>query len=507
MSLTDSDLDLSRRLDWRFLLPTAELARVACVGAADDRLQRALARFALDLTEAGSTEPSSADVVVVVAPTRQRLADAVRLLRPGGWLYAETTGRLRRTVVAELGRQGLEGARTSWHWPAFDPCHEIVPLDEPEAVRLSLARRRARATSRLKATVARCLLALGALDRVVPCASVVARRPNGEGPSAGFAGAFVANGSARLPPSGIAAALLVTPGFETSRNVIALLVPGGGRAPSLVAKTPRLAGDRDALAAEATALQELEALRPGLTSVPRVVAFEDVHGRPLLLETALAGTPMNPRAVAADPEGCIAAGLAWLAELPVTVEAADDAAFERLLEAPLTRFAATAPAAGTLVEGTLAVVEPLRHARLSLVFEHGDLGHPNLVLQPDGRLGVIDWELAERTGLPLADLCFFLAYVASARARAGSLSEHVAAFEEAFFAPGAWARRLVDAAAARAGIAPPLVDPLLVATWARYVLRLPERSGASAAAVSQTRQYAYWERSVAHLRARAGAGP
>ena len=299
----------------------------------------------------------------------------------------------------------------------------------------------------------------------------------------------------------------MTPGFETSRNVIALLVPSGGRAPSLVAKTPRLAGDRDALAAEANALQELEALRPGLTSVPRVVAFEDVHGRPLLLETALAGTPMNPRAVAADPEGCIAAGLAWLAELPVTVEAADGAAFERLLEAPLTRFSATAPAAGTLVEGTLAVVEPLRHARLPLVFEHGDLGHPNLVLQPDGRLGVIDWELAERTGLPLADLFFFLAYVASARARAGSQAKHVAAFEEAFFAPGAWARRLVDAAAARTGIAPPLVDPLLVATWARYVLRLPERSGTSAAAVSQTRQYAYWARSVAHLRARAGAGP
>ena len=37
VSLSESELDLARRVDWRFLLPTAELGRVACVGPLDGR--------------------------------------------------------------------------------------------------------------------------------------------------------------------------------------------------------------------------------------------------------------------------------------------------------------------------------------------------------------------------------------------------------------------------------------------------------------------------------------
>ncbi len=508
MSLSESELDLARRVDWRFLLPTAELGRVACVGPLDGRLMRALARFADEVLLGDVVESGTVDVAVVQEATARRLAQAAALLRPGGWVYVESTGRDRRSVEDELARQGLEAIRVRWHWPGFDDCAEIVPLDEPEAVRLSLDRRRARTTSRVKARLARLLHTAGALDRIVPYASVVARRPGGDGPSSSYVSAFLSETPGlRLPERVVqpgVAGLLLTPGFETSRHVIALLVPRGDIHPALVGKTPRLAGDRASLATEATVLQDLEAR--GGPAAPRIVAFEEVHGRPLLLETAIVGTPMNPRAVAADPDGCIAAGLSWLAGLPVTVDVADEASFERLLAEPLARFASAAgPGVRGLVERTRAAVEPLRQARVPLVFEHGDLGHPNLLVQADGRLAVIDWELAEPAGLPLNDLCFFLAYVASARERATSLPDHVAAYERGFLARDAWARGILDTAAEEAGISRELVSPLVTATWMRYVLRLPERTGGAASRVVETRQYAFWERSLVNAPTPSGA--
>lgn len=55
---------------------------------------------------------------------------------------------------------------------------------------------------------------------------------------------------------------------------------------------------------------------------------------------------------------------------------------------------------------------PLRSMQLPLVFEHGDLSYPNLLLLPTGEPGVLDWELANPDGLPACDLFLFLTYVA-----------------------------------------------------------------------------------------------
>ena len=86
----DARLASSRRLDWRFLLPQPHLGRVLCVGRPDDDLLGSLARFSTHLeTDPDATEAASVDVVVAVAPTEADLAGCARLLRPGGWLYAE----------------------------------------------------------------------------------------------------------------------------------------------------------------------------------------------------------------------------------------------------------------------------------------------------------------------------------------------------------------------------------------------------------------------------------
>ena len=45
-------------------------------------------------------------------------------------------------------------------------------------------------------------------------------------------------------------------------------------------------------------------------------------------------------------------------------------------------------------------------------------GVPNLLTMHDGRVGVVDWELAQANSLPAVDVFFFLTYVAFSQRRA-----------------------------------------------------------------------------------------
>lgn len=160
------------------------------------------------------------------------------------------------------------------------------------------------------------------------------------------------------------------------------------------------------------------------------------------MQTALAGPPLDRESLQRDVERSVAAVADWVVELSRAdrdTAARADESYERLLEKPLRRFGAVLPEDSDLVERTLELVRPLREGHVPPVFEHGDLSHPNLIRLADGRVGVVDWELAEPRGLPAHDLCFFLAYAAFARGRAGTTDQQLRAFDEAFFGPDAWA--------------------------------------------------------------------
>ena len=87
-------LQASRRIDWRFLLPTPDLGRVACICVTDPELLESLALFSVRLDVVDSTSGHG-----LVAPYDRRRSPksasrahrdrAVGLLRPGGWLYVE----------------------------------------------------------------------------------------------------------------------------------------------------------------------------------------------------------------------------------------------------------------------------------------------------------------------------------------------------------------------------------------------------------------------------------
>lgn len=274
--------------------------------------------------------------------------------------------------------------------------------------------------------------------------------------------------------------LFLTPRFEASRHVVVLVHAEGEPRPRLVVKVPRRADDTAGIIREGDTLRELARRWPaGRGSIPCVLACEPFDGHHLLVETAVSGRHLNHQAVRDDPGRALATVGDWLAGIPATGTTAQrPGCWEQLLDSPLAGFTRLAPHTrdlGDLVEATQALTAPLREADLPLVVEHGDLSHPNLLIDDAGRLGVVDWELSRPDGLIGHDLFIFLAFAAFARHDAHDLARQRAALDEAFFAPAGWGRAAAEEHLRRRGVGVELLDPLLVTCWARYAAHLLPR--------------------------------
>ena len=177
-------LQASRRVDWRFLLPDPNLGRVAYVGPARLSLLESLPLFCMALTVIESAwsqnDPQTLfDVVVVSAASDESLQQGAALVRPGGFLYVEAHRHGRRfpaSYVSAVQKQGFAQVETHWHWPTFETCAEMIPLNDGAALAHALRRHRSSLAARLKSAFGLILLRLGLLAHTVPCFSIVARR-------------------------------------------------------------------------------------------------------------------------------------------------------------------------------------------------------------------------------------------------------------------------------------------------------------------------------------------
>lgn len=498
MNADPSDrLEWARRLDWRFLLADPRLGRVAVSGTPDPGLLAALGRFAGSVSVAGETP---ADVVVACRPSPEGLRAAIGRVAPGGSIVIELVGRPRarrgrgltaasaNAVAARLRRDGFVDVATYWTWPDHVSCAEIVPLDDPGLLQLALSRRRGDRSSRLKARLAGALLRAGLGAAIIPATTVVGRCPDpaSSSPVAGAApliDAYVAANRGRLklngPVDGLTT-LLVTPRFQASAHVVGLVTPRRSGRPAVVVKVHRLAGSNRTLEAEAASLTALAQLRAGGTpGVPRLLAHEPIAGHAALVETALAGRPLDPAEIRRDRDAATDALGMWLRGLRRTDAAAGAGdRWARLIAPALDALETVLADDGSdadRVRLARELVAPLQTADLPVVVEHGDLSHPNILLLDEGharRIGVVDWELGEPRGLPLGDFLFFLGYVAIARRRPRTPDEHADAIEAAFCGPRAWAAMAAAGQADGEGIDRALLGPILVATWTRALARL-----------------------------------
>ena len=501
-------LAAARLIDWRFLLPDPRLGRVGVVEPADSELVAALQMLGEDVRAAPASELVGGEHDVVVVGHRGHalrpsdVVDAGRASRAGGWIVVELPAGAKRrstsrTVERSLRAGGVERVDRVWSLPSRLDARRIVPLDNQAALRATMSMHGSRPVRRVQAAVARQVARLSGADLLGGEVTLLARRLGGEPTSrwpclGSLEAVFAREGLDR--PSW----LLLTPRFPASAYVVFLLLADG--APALVAKVSRLPED-DGPEREAETLRALEAAKLDPGCVPQLIQAGRLGGHAFLLERALEGRPLDRHRTRGDPRRWIAAVASWTGQMPVDGRLTADA-HDTLLQAPIEglRGRLGDPAAA-LVDATLAALEPLRAAEPPLVFEHGDLGHPNLRELPDGRIGVLDWELARPDGLPLNDLVFFIGYVALAIG--GDSADPFASFE-GVLADRRW--RAADAIrmeAQRRGLAPALIPPLVVACWARATAGLAGRlgDGPSAAdprALRSHRYYSLWSRAVEH---------
>lgn len=326
-------------------------------------------------------------------------------------------------------------------------------------------------------------------------------------------------GLARYGATGRLSALVITPRFQASSHVVFLVWGEASANPVLVAKTPRLKNATASLHREVSNLRLVQSGRQTpLASVPQVVAYEPYHDYPVLIETALIGQAMDPAYTRRHYQHCCDAMTTWLIDLQQRGSNGQQDGktdwFVEQVERPIRYFRQRFPVNAQEVEllaHTEALLAPLRGWPAPLVFEHGDLSHPNLLVLPSGEPGVLDWELANPHGLPACDLFLFLTYVAFARHDAQSSSAYQAAFQEAFFAPTAWTSPYVRRYGEALTLPAAMMTPLFVLTWLRYIVtqlvRLDDGQYREDAAIAQctpataqwlrqNRYYALWRTAV-----------
>ena len=481
----DDRLQAARRIDWRFLLSSPELGRVRVVGPPDPWLQRGLEEAAdeVRLDSGGDHDERSADTAIVTGrATTDALREAARSVGASGRLLIEvdlvgSTGLVIPGTAVRSARalraDGWSSVTTWWTWPLRARPSLWARTDDPVALD-ALGRRLGRPRDVIVGTTAGVLGRFGAgrslLASAAPAITIVAEQGDA-------GGGFIER---RL--GGCDGVLLVTPRFRASGHVIGIGLDRAGRAERVV-KISRLSDDLT-LAHEADVLRALETVAPD--SGPRVI---DVlrDGRTSVVETGLAGRPLDPEAVRRDRPRAVRAVVDWLATLPIQPATARQTSVRQRLDSALdsiVEFERAGPGTtdlASMVERTRAFVDALATADLPRVFEHGDAAHPNLIVLDDGRVAAVDWERGEPDGLPLNDVTVALAYVAASDVRARTPVEQASAFAAASTGDG-WAAAVLDAEAVRAGVDPALRPALVTVAWMRSVAWFADALGGRSAA-------------------------
>lgn len=203
-------MQISRRIDWRFLLPQPELRNVAFIGSADEELIKALRHFSASLKIFSSAavddylseNSESFDVAVVNSANPRAIQWACEMLKPGAYLYWEINrgkpsqseknippqnGSMKsavrdsfprfahvRSYKRYLQEMGFHDIEVNWHRPDFRNCKEIIPLEDPRVLQYVFTRQQSGFRGQLKLWGGQFLNKSGLLPNIVPCFSLIA---------------------------------------------------------------------------------------------------------------------------------------------------------------------------------------------------------------------------------------------------------------------------------------------------------------------------------------------
>jgi len=196
-------------------------------------------------------------------------------------------------------------------------------------------------------------------------------------------------------------------------------------------------------------------------------------GRPVLVARYLHGRSAAQllRSGAIRPVQVLEQLGAWLERwngFSLGAERIDAAWLEGRILGPAAEVAPLLAGAESYLAWLRRLAQPLAGSSLPSVAAHNDLTMVNVLLQPGLPPAVVDWEMAEPKGLPLADLCYAAVdAVALTRRR----SDRAEAFVTCFIrdsAEGRLVRHLVERARERSGLPIELVPLCFHACWLRH---------------------------------------
>jgi hypothetical protein len=507
-----SNLPGERGASWCFVLPSLELGRIVCLGAPTRDTLITLARLRAEVvvcaprrklkrlrsparglsgislleTTAGEPVPveqRSADLVLLARRPDGRLQREIeRLLRADGTVYAEYRsfglGRRKDQLqpLRELGRTQL-----LWLGPAAGDVRVAAPLEDERTIayleKRFLAWRIFR--RRLFRAPLRVLEREPLVNRVARRRALLVQRT----PSAAPAGPprYLRTIAAR---AGVDLAGcrwgLAAPGRYGSQKLLVFVFDGAGDVPAYVAKITRDAKHNPRLENEWRALNLLREQGIGDDGTVPKPLFLDSHASLAVLgETAIDGVPFLKR-TEASPECLYArAAVDWLLELGIRTAHRAPLGAPRLTEVLgglVDRFREIYQVERDHLAflGHQADVLAEAGPTLPFVFQHGDPGPWNIVVTADGRLAFLDWEAADRRGMPLWDLLHFLRSYGLAVSRAAGTRDPLRSFADHYLDDSPLNDVLVGATArfcARTGLGPDLVEPLFYLCWMHRALK------------------------------------
>ncbi|HEX6106087.1 MAG TPA: hypothetical protein VFZ26_10925 [Gemmatimonadales bacterium] len=362
--------------------------------------------------------------------TERAATHTERSMAAEGLVYVLAPPRARARLALALARRGFPAEGTFLHLPSPAASELLLPL-ERQAFEGAVHRLLAPGSSRSRALLVAAGVpgALRMLARLHPSVGLLARRPSSR-PLASWISA--------TEPRRRLAMIRVRWRLDRARAVIHLLPESRaeGAVVKVALREPDPAGG---LEREAAALAELApAARAAGAAVPAGTLSSPASRCPALLLDRLAGTPAFTL-LAARPtayEGVVRGLGAWLeawSRATCRARHLDAATLDAWVLGPARRLADRFEGGAEYSAWLESRCKPLVGRAVPVVATHNDLTMSNVLVQPGGKLGIVDWEAAAAEGLPLRDFAYAAVDATAARDR---YRDRPGAFDRCFGAGG-----------------------------------------------------------------------